>query len=88
VNAARETYRKIWASILGAVAVALLATGAVVTHKVYQADAEEFGILAFTRVSDRELVIDTTFSGSIRKGDRLYTTYDRNGPRGKRACPT
>ncbi|MDQ1257654.1 MAG: hypothetical protein QG656_2260 [Candidatus Hydrogenedentes bacterium] len=88
MNTTRETYRKIWASILGAIAAVLLIAGALVTHKVYEADAGEFGILAFTRVSDRELVIDTTFSGSIRKGERLYTTYDRNGPRGKRACPT
>ncbi len=75
------------ALLLGAAVLALLA-GAVRTHKIYDHSTEEFGILSFTRVSDGELVVDATFGGVARQGSRLYTTYDRSEPRGKRACPT
>jgi len=74
--------------ILGIIACLLLAIGSRKTHKVYDDDQAEFGILTFSRISDRALVADTTFTGVIRKGERLYTTYDRSSPHGKRSCPT
>ncbi len=38
--------------------------------------------------SDRQLVENTTFTGVVRKEDKLYLTYDASQKRGKRACPT
>ena len=56
--------------------------------KVYDRDTADFGLAAFRRISDRQLVIDATFSGVLRKGTKLYSTYDRTQPRGKRTCPS
>lgn len=84
----RVTKERIAAALVMAVAVLLLLAGAARTHRVYDENTEEFGLLSFTRISDAELVIDATFSGVERKGDRFYSTYDRSEPRGKRACPT
>ncbi len=39
-------------------------------------------------ISEAQLVIDATFTGVLRKGDRLFTQYDRSKPGGRRACPT
>ncbi|HOH28571.1 MAG TPA: hypothetical protein PLC40_02755, partial [Candidatus Hydrogenedentes bacterium] len=76
------------AVILLVMALLLLLAGGMRSYKVYDRSGEEFGLLTFTSVSDLDLVIDATFSGVERKGDRLYTTYDRSEPRSKRACPT
>ena len=70
------------------VALALLLMGSMRTHKVYESDTEEFGLLTFHRISEFQMVVDATFHGVAREGDRLYTTYDRSQPRGKSACPT
>lgn len=70
------------------VALALLLMGSMRTHKVYESDTEEFGLLTFHRVSEFQMVVDATFHGVVREGDRLYSTYDRSQPRGKSACPT
>jgi hypothetical protein len=80
--------RNIIAIGLLAAALACLGAGAVVTHKVYDAGTADFGIVAFTRISEGQLVIDTTFGGAERKGEKLYSTYDRSQVRGKRSCPT
>ena len=68
----------------------MLAIGAATTHKVYDKGDEfaEFGLLTFTRLSDRQLVEDATFTGVARIGPKLFSTYDRSQPRGKKACPT
>lgn len=71
-----------------AAALVLLLIGGLRAHKIYDADTEEFGLVAFTRISDRQLTEDATFGGVARKGVRLYTTYDRSVPRGKQPCPT
>jgi len=84
----RAKLERILAGIGLAVAMSLVVIGAVISHKVYDAGTEEFGIVAFTRIGERQLVEDATFSGVLRKGDRLYSTYDRAVPKGKRACPT
>lgn len=69
-------------------ALALLLAGSFRTHRVYETDSGEFGILTFYRISELEMVVDATFHGVAREGGRLYTTYDRSQPRGKTACPT
>lgn len=71
-------------------AVALLATGAMLTRKVYDKQDEfaEFGIQTFTRLGDRQFVVDATFTGVARQDGKLFSTYDRAQPRGKKACPT
>jgi len=78
---------------LGAVAVAVaalafIAAGRAREHRVYDPQGDDFGMAIFTRVSERELTADATFGGVARRDGRLYTTYDRSAPRGKRACPT
>lgn len=84
----RVVKERIAAAILLSVAALLLIIGGLRTHKIYDSSTEEFGLLSFTRISDADMVIDTTFSGIEKKKDRLYTTYDRSQPRGKRSCPT
>ena len=84
----RTAKERIAAAILLTVAVLFLLIGAARSYKVYDRNTETFGLLKFTRISDAELVIDATFSGVERKGERLYSTYDRSEPRGKRSCPT
>lgn len=39
-------------------------------------------------ITEAQLVIDATFTGVLRKGDTLFTQYDRSKPGGRRACPT
>ena len=67
-----------------ALALLFLLAGARRSFKVYERDAAEFGLAAFRRISDRQLVIDATFTGVVRRQARLYSTYDRSQPRGKR----
>lgn len=83
--------RRIVRGALLLAAIALLVYGVRLTRKVYEDDevAAEFGIYTFEHVPERNLVIDATFSGCVKKDGKLFTTYDRSEPlRGKRACPT
>ena len=80
---------------IGALAVSLVLVGfgALKTHDVCVEDADELaellGFPPYETIEEYELVIDATFSGTTRRGERLYSTYDRNAPGGgKRACPT
>ena len=82
-----EKHRSLAIALLTA-ALALLIAGSVRSYKIYDKDNEDFGILTFSRVTDRLLVIDATFRGVERTGKRLYTTYDRSQKQGKRPCPT
>ena len=84
----RTIKERLAAAALIAVAVVLLLMGALRTHKIYDPVTEEFGIVAFQRISERELVEDATFGGVRLDKGQLYTTYDRTQPRGKRTCPT
>jgi len=52
--------------------------------KVYDDEKAIF----YHRVMERQVVIDATFSGVIRKGDRLISTYNRAEKVGRRPCPT
>jgi hypothetical protein len=40
------------------------------------------------RFTDLGLVENTTFTGVVRKEDKLFLTYDASQKRGKRGCPT
>jgi hypothetical protein len=80
--------KKIIAVAVLIVALALLFAGSIRTHKVYESDTEEFGLLTFYRINEFQMVVDATFHGVAREGDRFYSTYDRSQPRGKSACPT
>jgi len=84
----RNIAEKLAAALLLVAALALIGFGAWRIHKVYDPVTEEFGIVAFQRISERELVVDSTFGGVRRDKGLLYTTYDRTQPRGKQACPT
>lgn len=70
------------------VALAFTLVGLARSHKVYEGDEVEFGVLSFRRISERALVTDATFGGVEKRKARLYSTYDRSAPAGKRACPT
>jgi len=82
--------QKIIASALLLAALVMLGVGAARTHKIFdEKDAfADFGMVTFARISDRELVEDATFTGVMQKDGKLYSTYDRSAPRGKRMCPT
>ena len=75
-----------WAVML--LALVLLGIGLAHTHKVFDASAEEFGLVAFMKLPDWQMVVDSTFGGVTRKDGKLYSTYDRAASGGKRACPT
>ena len=59
-------------------------------HKVYDDDemSRQFGLFTFQTISEAQLTIDATFTGTTRKEGRLFSTYDRSQPHGKKACPT
>ena len=82
--------RKIVAIAIIIIAVVMLVVAEARTYKVYDDDpmAAEFGLLTFKKISELELVIDATFTGTTRRDDKLYSTYDRTQARGKKACPT
>ena len=65
-------------------AIFFILAGLLSTHKVYEDEQSVF----YYKVAERRLVVDATFSGVIRKGTKLYTTYDRTAAIGKRPCPT
>ncbi len=84
----RTIKERLAAAALIAMAIVLLLLGALRTHKVFDPVTEEFGIVGFQLISERELVEDATFGGVRLDKGQLYTTYDRAQPRGKRTCPT
>jgi hypothetical protein len=72
--------------------LALIAHGSGYSREIRAEDADElaemFGFAPFKMISDRQLIIDATFAGVIRREGNLYSTYDRSKPAGKRSCPT
>ena len=84
----RTRKERIAAAVILTVALLFIAAGLAHSHKVYDAEAEDFGLIGFTRVKDYGLVVDATFSGTVNRDGKLYSTYDRSEPRGKRSCPT
>jgi high-affinity Fe2+/Pb2+ permease len=79
-----KNFIKILSFILLFASLGMIVMGLTRSHKVYSREMDLF----FYKVSDRRLVVDTTFSGIIRDGDKLYTTYDRSQDAGRRSCPT
>ena len=79
---------KITAFLVLFAALAFLVIGAILSHKIYNTDTDDFGMLTYRRISEQQIVIDATFHGVDRRDGRLFTTYDRSKPRGKLACPT
>jgi hypothetical protein len=75
-----------------ALSATLLFLGQRTTHDVRLMDAQELaellGVEPFDTISDRQLLIDATFTGVVRRDGWLYSTYDRTAPPMKRACPT
>ncbi len=72
-------------------ALLLLAGAGFHSHKVFEIeeDEDDFGFMTFTRISEFQLTVDSTFQGVDRIDGRLYSTYDRlEGGGGKRPCPT
>jgi hypothetical protein len=83
--------QKLIAALLLVAAISLLATGSLFKRKVFEKEDEfaQIGPKTFMRLSDRALVVDATFTGIVRDKDgQLTSTYDRNKPHGKKACPT
>jgi hypothetical protein len=83
----RAIREKAVASIILLAAIVLVAAGSVRVQKVYDPQTEAFGLAAFMRIHDRDLVADATFTGVERRDGKLYSTYDRSRPHGKRSCP-
>jgi hypothetical protein len=42
----------------------------------------------FALINDGALVVNTTFTGVVRRNGNLYWTYDPSEKQGKQACPT
>jgi hypothetical protein len=57
---------------------------------VYDDDLPSDQIALFEEIDELQLVTDSTFSGVRLSGTtgRLITTYNRNQPGGRAACPT
>jgi hypothetical protein len=72
--------------------VGLLVAARGISHDVRVMDAEELaeilGVAPFETISERQLLVDATFTGVVHRGAALYSTYDRSAPPRKRACPT
>jgi hypothetical protein len=88
--------RMIFAVVFLAAGCACIASGFLIRHKVQDMpdptfDLSQFGlegVLPYRQISEKDLLIDATSTGVVRKGGELYSTYDRTQIRGKRKCPT
>jgi hypothetical protein len=76
--------------VLMLVAIGLIVLGATRSYKAYDDDevAKAFGIFSYQDVSDRQLTIDSTFAGVVRRDGKLFSTYNRAEGGAKRPCPT
>jgi hypothetical protein len=84
----KPTRQILLTALTAGLAVACLAAGICRRHKAYEKGSGDVGLLRFRKISDAQLTIDATFAGVVRRGDKLYSTYDRAQPRGKRMCPS
>ena len=80
--------QKVLAACVLLAALALILISGARVYKVYDADADDWGIRTFHKIGERDLVEDATFTGVIRESGDLFSTYDRTIPRVKRLCPT
>ncbi|MEW6072874.1 MAG: hypothetical protein AB1726_09835 [Planctomycetota bacterium] len=81
------------AALLLAGSAAMIVIGSSRTRQIRVENADELaelmaGIAPYEEIGERELLIDATFTGVVRRDGFLYSTYDRSQPLGKRACPT
>lgn len=83
-----KTIRTIITALVFLITIGFLIVGMTRTHKVYDPDFREFALDIHEIITERQLVIDATFSGTQRQEGKLYSTYDRSEDIGKRACPT
>lgn len=85
-----SSIQKAIAGSLLLIAVALIVCGMTFKRKIYDQKDEfsDFGLATFSRLNDAKLVVDATFTGVTRTDGKLYSTYNRALPRGKKACPT
>jgi hypothetical protein len=81
-------HQKLLATLGLCVALGFLLVGSLRVHKVYKPGHGAFGLVTVQSVSEFQLVVDATFGGVRKQGDRLYSTYDRSETRGRRSCPT
>ncbi len=84
----RPVVQKVLAACVLIAALALILISSARVYKVYDADADDWGMRTFHKIGERDLVEDATFTGVIRKGAELLSTYDRTKPKVKRLCPT
>lgn len=85
----RERLRRIAGIVVLILCVVFLLAGRGRKLRAYDQAGDEFGVPIFSKISEAELVEDSTFAGVVRKEGRLISTYDRSAPKeGKRACPT
>ncbi len=86
----KPSVRKTISVVLLILAVAFVVIGVLREHKVLDsvAVAAEFGIVTYQNISEKQLVEDATFAGTVRRDGELRSTYDRSVERGKKACPT
>jgi len=85
-----NTARKILAAASLLLAIALLLLGARKGHEVDTGETDEFGQKLTTEISERELVIQTTFGGLVKEDDGRLRPRKEGGleKAGKQACPT
>ncbi len=80
------------AYFFGCISLAMIGYGCFHTVPVRTVDADELAEVLefhpFEDISDLQLVIDSTFTGVIRRDGAIYSNYDRSAPPQKRACPT
>ena len=81
-----RTRRKLLTVVVAVLALISVAYGARRSHRAYEQGKDNEGL--FRRISEAQLVIDSTFGGVERREGKLYSTYDRAVHTGKRACPT
>ena len=76
-----------WAAF--ALALVFLGIGLVRTHQVVKRVKGRRSLRPpMETITEYQLVEDATFAGVRRIRGRLFSTYDRSKPRGKRLCPT
>ena len=80
--------RALIGGLLFILALVFLTAGMVCRHKVYDPASGDFGVMVFDRITERDLVVDTTFGGVTLYEGKLISTYDRSAGPGKRTCPT
>ena len=81
----RNIAEKLAAALLLVAALALIGFGAWRIHKVYDPVTEEFGILAFQRISERELV--GIHVRSVRRDKGLFTRLRPDAAAGQTGVP-